>query len=178
MKQIPLTRGKFAKVDDADFDWLNQWKWSALCTKNKWYAVRGGTKNGTRYYLYMHRELAAIAELSDVDHWNGDGLDNQRENLRPMTHAQNIQNQSKLLGCSSQYKGVTWDLTRKKWKAQIRCDKQTKFLGRFNSEKAAAHARDKAALEKWGSVAWLNFPIKPVSAPGSEAENPLALPLQ
>ena len=103
--------------------------------------------------LYMHSLITGFAE---VDHWDGDGLNNRRSNLREVTHAQNMGNARKQYGCSSQYKGVYWG--GKKWQAQIGVNHGTRYLGRFVNEEDAARAYDAAALEAWGEFARLNFP--------------------
>src|SRR5262245_15911057 len=103
MKQIPLTRGLFALVDDADFARLSQFKWNAIPGKKTWYAVRASK----RKRIWMHREVTGL--LCQIDHRNQNGLDNTRENLRAATHSQNHANQSKRRGSRSQYRGVCWE---------------------------------------------------------------------
>lgn len=86
-KAIPLTQGKVALVDDADFDWLNQWKWCAICIRGIYYAVRAATKNEASPpgNVYMHRFIMGAGMGQATHHLNGDGLDNRRDNIRICT---------------------------------------------------------------------------------------------
>jgi hypothetical protein len=95
----------------------------------------------------------------EVDHINGDGLDNRRENIRLASPTQNQQNKRKQSApASSRYKGVTFKTARGRWEASIRVDGKNTFLGRFHDEEAAAHAYDAAARIHHGRFASLNFP--------------------
>jgi hypothetical protein len=107
----------------------------------------------------MHREIAAYAGIlldvrSDVDHTDGDGLNNLRENLRQATPSQNGQNRHKQPGCSSVFKGVIWSGT--KWRVQIRVAGRLKDMGRFDDEFLAAAAYNRAALRFFGPFARIN----------------------
>src|SRR5262249_39143083 len=116
MKQIPLTQGKFAIVDDADFEWLNQWKWCASRGRRTFYVQRRSRANGKR--SYMHH---AIMGRRDIGHLDRDGLNNQRSNLRIETNAQRTYNKRKRLGpTSSIFKGV--HRFEHRWRAQIRAN--------------------------------------------------------
>jgi AP2 domain-containing protein len=95
-----------------------------------------------------------------VDHADGNGLNNQRWNLRVATKRQQQANRGKQRnGRTSQYKGVFWDKSRERWSATIHYDHKTRYLGRYRDEEDAAHAYDLAALESFGSFARLNFPV-------------------
>jgi hypothetical protein len=156
MKLIPLTQGKFAKVDDEDYDWLMQWKWCAtLSARGTWYARRYEES----VCVAMHREIATMVGLPQVDHQDCDGLNNQRYNLRPCTSRQNNQNRRKVSGKSSQYKGVCWITKWSKWSAYIRVNSKLQSLGTFDDEVEAAHAYDNAAVLHFGTFARLNFPV-------------------
>jgi len=98
MKRIPLTQGKFAIVDDADFEWLSQWKWRARKDYNTWYAIRRVVRGSCRTTTSIHRQIMEAKPGSQVDHRNRDGLDNRRCNLRFCTNAQNAMNQRKTRG--------------------------------------------------------------------------------
>jgi len=158
MRKIPLTQGKFALVDDSDYAALSCHKWytgqTASCNV---YAKRKFVKpGGGRTDLYMHRQLFPSA--AEVAHRDGDGLNNQRENLVPMTHQQNLWgSRRKKLGASSKYRGVCWVSADKKWKAQIRCNGKLIYLGQFDSEDNAARAYDDAATKLFGEFASPNF---------------------
>lgn len=160
MRQIPLTRGKVAVVDDTDYEWLNQWKWNAHKRRNKngivrWYAVRPKILNGKQITIQMHCLLLPTA--IEVDHIDTDGLNNTRSNLRPATRAQNQMNKRKKLGGTSQFKGV--DFHEGIWRARIYLSSSgSKYLGAFHNEVEAAMAYDAAARHYFGEFARPNFP--------------------
>ena len=145
--------GLFAKVDDVDFDHLNQWKWSAERRHKGFYAIRRNSKRGM---VRMHREILGCAE--DIDHEDGDGLNNQRYNLRPCSDAQNQWNSGKRHrhGKTSQYKGVNWSERFKCWVAYISANGERKNLGCFDTEEAAALAYNLGALDRHGNFAKIN----------------------
>lgn len=163
MKLITLSHGRFSLVDDIDFDILSQWKWSARQNPPNrghdiWYAVRT-TGTPPRVTIYMHRQIASLMGIPascDIDHKDRNGLNNQRYNLRPCSQFQNNGNRRKQAGCSSRFKGVSWNPKRKKWEASIKSGKNI-FLGRFLSEIEAANAYDVAAKEHFGEFARLNL---------------------
>ena len=155
MKEIPLTQGKVAIVDDQDYDWLNQWKWSATWCKSKggkilWYAVRAEGPRRSVTHIYMHRAIAAKGSTLRVDHRDGDGLNNQRHNLRLATASQNGANKVKSLKpCSSRFKGVFRDKSKGKWVVHLY----------FEDEVEAARAYDAAARLRFGEFACTNFAV-------------------
>ena len=159
MKTIVLSGSKIALVDDEDYSIINQHQWYALkCeskTRTNWYVIRH--HNGKT--IYMHREIIAACEKLDIDHKNGNGCDNRRENLRAGTTSQNLQNQRKTLGCSSAFKGVCWDKERSLWMAKIKANNRHKFIGRFSDEVSAAKAYDQTARYYFGEFALTNFTV-------------------
>lgn len=159
MKEIPLTQGKAALVDDADYEWLMQWKWHFGASG---YAIRCVRKGG-RQTIRLHRIIINAPNGMEVDHINRDRLDCRRSNLRVVSRAQNQHNAGKHTrknqgACSSQYKGVSWRKARKVWVAGIGLNRKWIYLGFFNSEIEAARAYDDAACIYHGDFARLNFP--------------------
>lgn len=158
-KTIPLSRGKFAIVDDEDFERVNQYKWTyeggGYATRQVFKEVEGKRK---RAKIMMHRFILGLPDGLCCDHANWDKLDNRRENLRPATHAQNMANRPKRQGCSSQYKGVSWLERDKRWVSCIKVEGRRFHLGNFSDPIAAALAYDVAAYAAWGEYAHVNFP--------------------
>jgi hypothetical protein len=153
--KIPLTQGKFALVDECDYEFLMQWTWCY----HKGYAVRC-TSNPART-IHMHRvilERMGFRDFAECDHANQDKLDNCRHNLRPATRCQNQRNKNKLRNNTSGYIGVYWNKQQSKWMAYIRIDGKLKHLGYFDDKEDAARARDMAAIVHHGEFAQLNFP--------------------
>ena len=156
-KEIPLTQGKVAIVDDKDYPIINSFKWSAAvrysAKSERCYAVRSVGKK----VILMHRLILGITSELQCDHINGDGLDNRRSNLRIATNTQNQMNRQKQPRCTSQFKGVCWDKSRKKWVALIMVNQKHIHLGRYNEEIDAAKAYDAAAKMLFRKYANLNF---------------------
>jgi len=138
-KEIKLTQGKVALVDDEDFEYLNQWKWYAQKTRHHWYAARRGSRIiAPRPIYYMHKEIIKDADL--VDHKDGNGLNNTRKNLRAATRKQNVHN-SRCRG-SIGYKGVVKvpKLVTNPYRSGIMFDGKFVSFGFFPTEKQAAQA--------------------------------------
>lgn len=158
MKTIALTQGQVTTVDDADFEALSKFKWCALKRKHTFYAVRG-TPGVRNIKIQMHRQILGTPKGEYSDHRDGNGLNNQRHNLRVATKGQNAMSfQTLHFGKSSRFRGVCWREKRGKWEAYIKVDKTYRFLGRYGSEKEAAQAYDRAALHHFGEFAHVNFP--------------------
>ena len=150
MKLIPLTQGKFAKVDDEDFEWLSQWKWYF----DHGYAAR---KNRGEKKIYLHRLILQFPDGRSTDHADGDRLNNCRENLRDCSQHENSGNSNLHKDSSSGYKGVSFDKRRKKWEAYITDNYKKKHIGFFDFPEIAARAYDEAAIKYFGEFARLNF---------------------
>jgi len=156
MRPIYLTQRRVTLVDDADYDWLSQWRWFAHRDHRTFYARRGIWRNGTTTIVKMHRLILDAPPGSETDHINGNGLDNRRCNLRLCSTAENQYNSRKRLGTSSRYKGVSRH--RKQWRAMIKVQGRSIHLGCFGDEEAAACAYDEAARQSFGRFACINFP--------------------
>jgi hypothetical protein len=141
MKEIVLTKGFVALVDDDEFEELNKYKWQAVMRGNKRliYAVRSihikGTTNGAKH-PYMHRILLNPPKEMQIDHINGNTLDNRKENLRIVTSRQNKQNLH--FKKSSSYPGVSFNKSISQWRSMIRWNGKQRYLGDFKNEIDAA----------------------------------------
>ena len=154
-KKISLTQGKFAIVDDEDYEFLMQWKWYY----NNGYAVRmsPGPRRGL---IYMHRmilERMGFKDFENSDHVNQHRCDNSRSNLRPATRGQNRRNKSKQSTNTSGYTGVCWYKQQKKWRARVSVNGKSKHLGYFDDIEEAVQVRDEAAKKYPGEFANLNI---------------------
>ncbi len=155
MREIPLTQGKVALVDDEDFEEISKYKWCASKGSRNchtYYAVRGYRNHGSSVTESMHRRVMGFK--GHIDHIDGNGLNNQRENLREATSTQNMRNRHPRFKSTSSLKGV--GLFRGKWRARIFLNGKETHLGVFNTEKEAGLAYDLAARKYFGEFAWLN----------------------
>lgn len=166
--EVPLfgerARGRIALVDLEDYDLVMRYRWHVREADpvapgrrpNGPYAfsnIARGDGSGWRMTT-MH---SLIMGRAFIDHVDGNGLNNQRHNLRPATHAQNGANARKNPGKTSRYKGVFWDRWRSCWTAKITVNRQARGLGRYEREEDAAAAYDVAAREAFGEFALTNF---------------------
>jgi hypothetical protein len=150
-----LNREEVAIVDDSDVELLSKHIWSL----RDGYAVT--TVNGKR--IWMHRLLVQCQGAFVPDHKNRNRLDNRRDNLRVATHGQNAANQSIRKDNTSGFKGVSWNKSVGRWKAQIRDSGKKLYLGCFSDAIDAAKAYDAKALAIFGEFAAVNFPREDVS---------------
>jgi hypothetical protein len=160
LKEIQLTQGKVALVDDEDFERVNQYKWQL---RHDGYPARdvysgGGraNRNEYRYTEYLHN---CVMGAKWVDHIDGNPLNNTRDNLRLCTRGQNRSNSAKVSTYRgrpplSQYKGVTRKKNR--WYAQLVHNRKHYSLGYFDREVDAARAYNEAARKYHGEFARLN----------------------
>lgn len=176
MKLIPLSGkygyGKFAKVDDEDFERINQYKWHVSKGKGTTrYAV--ARVIGVKNKIIMHRLIMETPDGFITDHKNHDGLDNRRVNLRTCTIAENNANKRPVLDKTSKYLGVHWEKQQKKyfkkktgefhiykygyWTANLEKNNKRLFLGYFKTEIEAALAYNEAAKKYHGEFANLNI---------------------
>lgn len=151
-KQIPLSGGRiYAIVDDEDFDWLSETKWS---DDSRGYAIRRvkGDKNTTEK---MHRLIMRAKDGEIVDHINGNPWDNRKENLRIATTAENCKNRNMYVTNKTGYKGVAV-YKNNKYTAQVTVNYRKLHLGVFDCPIEAALAYNQAATKYFGEFARLN----------------------
>ncbi|KKN21672.1 hypothetical protein LCGC14_0923000 [marine sediment metagenome] len=155
MKNIKLTQGKFAIVDDADYVWLNQWKWCAYKPPTGGFYAK---RKGSGRTILMHRQILGLGpgDKRQGDHIFHNTLDNRRNNLRICTGQENQRNRKPRSNTTSGYKGVSWHNRIKKWQVHIQVNRRRKHLGYFVLELDAALAYNKAAKELYGVFVYLN----------------------
>lgn len=157
MKRIKLTQGKFARVDDDLFDELNQFNWYAMRDCKTFYAIRAIPAATGQRKLKMHNEVFRLKGKivpERVDHRDRDGLNNRWSNLRPATHAQQMQNRGRQARNTGGYTGVTRD--GEKWKAFSGIGSKDKNLGRYTDPFSAAWVRDEFVREHHGEFGVTN----------------------
>jgi hypothetical protein len=158
MKEIQLTRGKVAIVDDADFEELNchKWQFNPLGYAHRIVSL---TKNKHKTCLgfYMHREIFFLQKGETIDHINGNKLDNRKENLRICTFQENSWNRKIPRNNKSGYKGVYWRKKENRWVAAIKKDNKVYYLGFFKEKISAAKAYNQGAKKYFGKFARLNI---------------------
>ena len=152
MKQIQLTRGQVALVDDEDYAALYKFKWFAWWEKKtrSFYALRTAGVGESPSSIRMHRQLLDAPEGIQVDHYNHNTLDNRRENLRLATSQQNTRNSKQRSDNASGYKGVDWHKQPSKWRASITVDGKQRTIGHFTTKELARDAYVAAAKSLHG----------------------------
>lgn len=155
MRTIPLTKGYSALVDDQDYEAITIHKWRVCIQSDRTkYAIRTSSrKEGKRRTIAMHRELLRTDQ--HVDHKDGDGLNNRRDNLRRASKSQNGQNVPKYKG-AGRFKGASWSTRDRRWISQIQCGTVVRHIGSFKREENAAQAYNFAAAELFGEFASFN----------------------
>jgi hypothetical protein len=154
----------FAKISPQDAALALQYKWRVVSSRkgrdgkqHLRYAYSVEKSNGVYTRIKMHRLIMSPPDGMHVDHINGDGLDNRRENLRVVTPQLNQANSRKHLVGGSRFKGVCWHAAAKKWRAYIAPDRKQIHLGLYDSEMEAAEAYDRKAKEIFGEHAFTNL---------------------
>ena len=158
MKEILLTQGYATIVDDEDYEMLSQYKWHVTNGNNK-YAATAKFVNGKIVRISMHRLVMGIIKSPrsvEVDHIDGNGLNNKRSNLRICERKHNARNTR--THNKSGYRGI--NIIRDKWgvwyAANISVDKKRIYLGCFDNPLTAAIAYNNAAIKYHGEFARLN----------------------
>lgn len=158
-REIALTKGYVALVDDADFEWLSRWKWFFVPKRARTgggYACRSQRIDKKMRTVLMHRVILEAPSGVKVDHRSGDGLDNRRTNIRLCTSSQNSANMD---GWSVHgFKGI-YQSYGSRFRAEVRVHGVRQYLGCFATAAEAAQAYDAAALHHFGEFARLNFPV-------------------
>jgi hypothetical protein len=163
MKTIHLTKGEVTIVDDEDFDWLSNFSWYLHTNTNgRKYARCETYPNGVKTTWRMHRVILNAPKSIEVDHIDGNGLNNMKRNLRFCTKSLNHANTPKFRTYkgelpSSKFKGVSWNKNVKRWTAHICVNNECKFLGYFTNEMDAAKEYDRVANLFFGSYSKPNF---------------------
>lgn len=155
MKKIKLTQGKYALVDDRDFDFLNQWKWFCHSRSGNHYVTRNlyNKKNKTQKQIHMHRLIMNTPKDKIIDHIDGNGLNNQRKNLRICTQIENIKNQGKKSNNTSGFKGISLRKDTNKYRVRINVDNKCINLGNYTSKLKAYEVYCEACIKYHGEFA-------------------------
>jgi hypothetical protein len=158
VREIPLTRGLVALVDDTDYEQvIAAGPWFPRPQPHTVYCQRNMRRAAAHTTQSLHVFLTG---MTGADHRNGNGLDNQRSNLRAATAAQNAMNRRIRSDNRSGFKGVTWDRQRHHWKALIYSGGRARHIGYYDIPEDAALAYDAAAIELFGEFARPNFPLE------------------
>jgi len=164
VKQVPLSKGYVALVDDEDYERVAQFKWCVVMPGKNVYAVRRVRRpEGGWTSQSLHRFLLHAGAGERVGHVDGNGLNCVRANLRRVSRSESATAARRTRGHGRQsnnksgFIGVSWDSRVGKWRAQIQVDGRKKHLGHHPTPEDAARVRDRAARELHGELAVLNF---------------------
>lgn len=160
MKSIPLSKDDVAIVDDENYEWLMQWRWTAQRRNDRdrsSYYVKCHTKQDGKWVtLLMHRLIMSCPKDMEVDHINHCGFDNRKTNLRICSRTQNTQNTRPMARKSSPHRGVVWEKSKRRWLVRITVDGKTHHLGLFRDDREAATTYNSAARRYFGRFAYQN----------------------
>lgn len=167
IREVVLTQGFVAIIDEADWPLVSQFKWHAAKSSygDYYYAAACIARSraeaiGCKKHFKLHQLLMGFPGLL-IDHRDGNRMNNRRSNLRVATIAQNSRNSSKpRVPCSSRFKGVSWHRKHQVWQVFIQVNRKNKFLGHFKDEEEAGRVYDIAARFHYGQFARLNFPVE------------------
>jgi len=158
MKEIKLSQGKIALVDDEDFERASNFNWHWYANGRTFYCIRNIKLLNKRSTQSLHRFILNLSTKNicnlEVDHIDGNGLNNQKSNLRICTHSDNMKNKRSSKNSTSKYNGVHWNKRDKVYTSEIR----NIYIGNFKNEIDAAKAYDEYAKLHNKEFARLNFP--------------------
>jgi hypothetical protein len=155
---VVLTQDKAAVVDAEDCEWLSKFKWHAHERGRTWYARRAASSRTVSMHRAILEHHGYDLTSGEVDHINGDGLDNRKSNLQIVSHAENIRKSRVQKNNKSVFRGVSWHKGDRRWRAFVEVDNVRKYLGSFKNKIDAALAYDQAAKKYFGRFATLNLP--------------------
>lgn len=155
--KIKITKGFYSLIDEEDFLRVSKFKWSASVYKNNFYAITDIYQKNKKKKIRtgMHRFLMNFPKNKDVDHINGNGLDNRKINLRVCSRSQNSMNRDKSSLNKSGYKGVSWCKAMNSWQACISFNRKTIYLGCYSTPKKAHEIYSIAAKKYYGEFAYI-----------------------
>jgi len=162
MKEIKLSKGYIAIVDDEDYEYLSQWKWYADVKPYTVYAARAIRKNGIKTSIRMHAIILGLNKGEICDHIDHNGLNNQKANIRKCNASENAKNRRSSINSKSKYLGVFPSFRKNNpWRAQIKVNGNKISLGNYKQEINAAMAYDVAAIKYYKEYANLNILADP-----------------
>ena len=150
MKTIPLTRGKEAVIDDADYELVSKYKWHY----NGRYAVHTTYIDNKKVNIWMHRLIMDTPKGLFTDHINFDRLDNRKSNLRIATKSENMHNRPAQTNNTSGHKNIYFDKSRKLWAVEVKVQGKKTHIGRYKDIADALIARNEAYKDIVGEFAW------------------------
>jgi len=147
---ITLTKGYEAVIDAVDVPLVYGFNWAAMVKPRAVYATRKDYSGQKQRTVYLHRTIMGEPEGFEVDHHDGDGLNNMRSNLRTATKQQNMHNQRLSSRNNSGFKGVNWRKSKGKWRAAIALNGKSRHLGYFATPELAHAAYCEASARLHG----------------------------
>lgn len=153
---IEISGGAEVKLDSVDVDLVSGFKWSAQKNRGTQYAQSTVNHESGRRNIMMHRLIMSAPKGMQVDHINGDGLDNRRSNLRLVTNSQNSYNRGVAKNNVSGFKGVGFHKKSGKWQARIAVDRKRKHIGLYDTPEQAAEAYEAESKKLHGVYSWAN----------------------
>jgi len=147
---IPLSMGLIAIVTQERYVELMEWKWSASRGRYTFYAVRHYMEKGKIKQIAMHQQIWRVGEKEQVDHANGNGLDNRDDNLRPASDTEQRINSKMMANNTSGHRGISWDKKWKKWRVRIQVHGKEIWLGRYADYDEAVRVREEAEIKYFG----------------------------